>query len=609
MKNTELKNRKPTSKSVYIILFIIIALQLFRIIYSFAFLKEGYHSDESWSFGLANSYFEPYIFQNADETSSINENQWLSGSVFKDYLTVNNEQRFSYDSVFYNQTKDLHPPLYYMILHTICSFFPGRFSYWYGFVINIAAFIIAQFFLFGLIKETTHSSIAAIAGIILYGTSIGALNTYVFVRMYALMTMFSVITAYLHVKMYNDKNLKKHLPPIFIITVLGCLTNHFFLLYAGTLSACFCIYYLFKKDYKTLAVYSIVLLAAAIASVIIFPATIHHLFGRRGEIYKYTMDWQIRYCFNFALSELFSLHISIFGSPILILISIVILCSLVIIAPLFFLLRKETWFIKFKNSIKTKFKTFLNKLKEKLQFFNFPVLFMFITAISGIIGTSLTVSVMEMMESTDRYMFNVYPAICVVAVSLIYYFLKWTISNKKSQKAVILTLTTLVTLLCNIRESCIYLFPKFEENMSNSEFTQMIKNEDCIFVTETLWLLTCFSENFSECSNVYVTLKDNIIENTDTIIEGTDKTPIYMIVDTGVFNSSDNRRANLLKNRLGTGNDEGNVITDTEDHEELFTEEILLDTLNSSSLIKDIKPAGSISVFMREYYVYSVELN
>ena len=53
--------------------------------------------------------------------------------MFKDYLTVNKGEEFKLGSVIYNQTHDSHPPLFYLVLHLISSFFPGEFSKWFGF--------------------------------------------------------------------------------------------------------------------------------------------------------------------------------------------------------------------------------------------------------------------------------------------------------------------------------------------------------------------------------------------------------------------------------------------------------------------------------------------
>lgn len=41
------------------------------------------------------------------------------------------------------QTYDVHPPFYYLLLHTVCSLFPGRFSKWSGIGLNIVLFVLS----------------------------------------------------------------------------------------------------------------------------------------------------------------------------------------------------------------------------------------------------------------------------------------------------------------------------------------------------------------------------------------------------------------------------------------------------------------------------------
>ena len=45
-----------------------------------------------------------------------NCNEWLSGEVLKNYLTVQKGERFSFGSVYYNMACDMHPPLYFFAL-------------------------------------------------------------------------------------------------------------------------------------------------------------------------------------------------------------------------------------------------------------------------------------------------------------------------------------------------------------------------------------------------------------------------------------------------------------------------------------------------------------
>lgn len=127
MKNIAEKIRKYAKP--YMLLILLIAVQLIYTSFCFVTKKQGCHSDEIWSYGLANSYYQPFIYMKDgvfidDMTVDdvINYNEWESGEVFKDYITVQPGERFAYGSVYHNQTLDHHPPLYYMLLHTVCSF-------------------------------------------------------------------------------------------------------------------------------------------------------------------------------------------------------------------------------------------------------------------------------------------------------------------------------------------------------------------------------------------------------------------------------------------------------------------------------------------------------
>ena len=117
---------------------ILFALLLFELIFALFWgsKKEGYYIDEPWSYGLANSYYQPFL-QNDDTYMK----QWQEPDFYYDYVVVNEGEAFSYDSVIYNQANDVHPPFYYILLHTICSFFVGTYSKWFGLVLNLVFYI------------------------------------------------------------------------------------------------------------------------------------------------------------------------------------------------------------------------------------------------------------------------------------------------------------------------------------------------------------------------------------------------------------------------------------------------------------------------------------
>ena len=58
-------------------------------------------------FGLA-SYNKTEIQNNSDFY-----NEWHKKEYYEDYLTVNENERFTFSQVYQNQKNDNHPPLYY----------------------------------------------------------------------------------------------------------------------------------------------------------------------------------------------------------------------------------------------------------------------------------------------------------------------------------------------------------------------------------------------------------------------------------------------------------------------------------------------------------------
>ena len=173
-----------TNKYSYIFLTLIIILGICRFSYGFFIQKESFHSDEAWSFGLANSYYEPYIQYNDDTTDFKNMDKWISGDVFRHYLTVQKGERFSFGSVYYNQSKDLHPPLYFWILHAICSFFPDMYIFSIGFFINIVLYIILSIYMYKLLILMTKSNAVSLIGTTFATFSLAMLCMTMFVRMY-----------------------------------------------------------------------------------------------------------------------------------------------------------------------------------------------------------------------------------------------------------------------------------------------------------------------------------------------------------------------------------------------------------------------------------------
>ena len=152
----------------------------------------------------------------------------------------------------------MHPPLYFTLLHTISSFFPDTFSKWFGYVINIAAMAVGQVFLYKLGKTASKSKVFGLLLCVMWGFSCGFINLNVFVRMYSLVTMFGILYLYYHCRLYyGEGTVKSNLIKIGIFAFLGALTHHYFLVAAFGIAACYCFYYLFKKQFKMMFAYAL----------------------------------------------------------------------------------------------------------------------------------------------------------------------------------------------------------------------------------------------------------------------------------------------------------------------------------------------------------------
>lgn len=82
-------------------------------------------------FGLA-SYNKTEIQNNNDFY-----NMWHSKEYYRDYLTVNENEKFMFSQVYENQKNDNHPPLYYLILRIAMGFNINQYSKWIGIILNI----------------------------------------------------------------------------------------------------------------------------------------------------------------------------------------------------------------------------------------------------------------------------------------------------------------------------------------------------------------------------------------------------------------------------------------------------------------------------------------
>ena len=266
------KDSGKTCRYCVLIFVAIILVQVLCIVILGAH-KHGYHTDEVYSYLLSNSYDTDRI-----ANSDIVNDNWVTGEDFMEFVTVQEGEQFGYDKTYYNNTQDAHPPLFYFALHTICSIFPNCFSKWFGIGLNLFFFVVMQIMLYILSSSFLGSNLWGIIPPVLYGSVEICMDTVIFIRMYMMLTMFTVALFLLHYRMLEGKVKFQYLW-CYIITFLGIFTQYYFAFVAFYLAIAYCICLLRHNCIKSLIAYSASMILAVATVFILYPAGISQVTG------------------------------------------------------------------------------------------------------------------------------------------------------------------------------------------------------------------------------------------------------------------------------------------------------------------------------------------
>ena len=241
----------------------------------FAQRKNGMFIDEIYTYGLSNSHYAPFL---EDVAGGELEGAVLTRQDLLDYVTVGEDELFDLGSVYYNQVHDVHPPLYYWLFHLASCLTPGVFSKWTGLILDLVLYLLTLIALYRLCLRLFGSRLAALTAVLLYGLSGLGLSTMLMIRMYVLITLFSVLLALWISRLMEDGR------PVWsllsgLTIFLGLLTQYYFVFYAFFLCAAYVLWALVKRQYKALAWFVPCALIGAASLILVFPAALDHLFS------------------------------------------------------------------------------------------------------------------------------------------------------------------------------------------------------------------------------------------------------------------------------------------------------------------------------------------
>ena len=173
---------------------------------------------------------------------------------FLEHMTVNS------DDILWNQGADsvisafLERNFYYVIINLASIIYPGHVPWAIGVGLNLIFFIIAQGILYLITKELINASYALCA-VAVYGFSVGAISTVLYVRCYMFLVLCVLLLIYLYMRLVKTEKGSYKLLYLLCLAVLAflCYEIHEFgtVLFA-VITCLFVVYILLKKDKKTL---------------------------------------------------------------------------------------------------------------------------------------------------------------------------------------------------------------------------------------------------------------------------------------------------------------------------------------------------------------------
>lgn len=274
-------------------IFLLVVLLLFQVmlLIHFASKKAGYFVDEVLTYTLSN-----YPNDNGFVYHKVT-GVWTAGSFFQNAMRASGEKKFNFNIPIQNQKSDVHPPLYYLVIHFVASLFPNLDIKWIGIIPNMLFCVMTTVFLYLLGRKLMQNDFVGLLIAAVWVFSIGGLTSAMFVRMYAFLTLWCVLLSYLNITILTDKGANsnfKLLFVIFFVTLCGTLTQYYFLIYAFFLCGLTFIWLLINKNWKKAMSYGCTEFLGIVSSIYLFPSMLNHMFNsyRGGEAFSNLKIWE-----------------------------------------------------------------------------------------------------------------------------------------------------------------------------------------------------------------------------------------------------------------------------------------------------------------------------
>lgn len=266
------------------ILFLLILIMSSVCVLFMAKQKPGMVLDEYFSYGLSNSTYETnqgkyciYLPQGiAQEPQAFFDSYFFATS-------------FSPEDVWANQSYDVHPPVFYLIMHFLGRLTHNEWGFATGIILNVILHVINIILIYIIIRCVIKEEFWAYLGSAWYAFLPVVVEHALYIRMYYLMlTCFLALTLWMLIG-YRIWEKKIGLRVIFYIglgslSIFGVLTHYYFAGYLFLVCLVWGLFLLYKRRFKEIVAFLITMGAAGVGCFLIFPGMKYHIFeGNRGQ--------------------------------------------------------------------------------------------------------------------------------------------------------------------------------------------------------------------------------------------------------------------------------------------------------------------------------------
>ena len=464
--------------------------------------KGRFHCDEVYSYGLSSCLEYPFI--NNTTVRELGYNGWVDSSFFKDYVTIGSDETFSLKAAYDNQVLDVHPPMYYFILYTICYLTGGEFTKWTGLILNLFLLALLDIVLYYIGLYILKDKYKALIPVMFWSLSSAGLSNIVFIRMYVLLTLELAVFVAIHIKALKDKNafsVKWYLV-IFINVIMGGLTHYYYYPFVFFFGAPICVIILSHKQFLNLLKYIAALLGGFAFNLTVFPGTIHHVFGgyRGTEVIN---NLGARGEAVFANAYLPWINNSMFGGLLF-----PILIVLVIMLPVAFFVSRR--YSKETNGVMIEQEPYrmVKRIDNRTVILFLIVLASYMFSFIAIQGSGL---------KTNRYLYPVYPYYALIMIKLICVVLEKLTKKKAVHYVVVSAFTVLVCVLSIVNNKVENLYSEYDAVVEN---IQDLKGRDCIIYYKNSWLDVYSTITMSFDMDETYFLKPEEMESLEIILDG-----------------------------------------------------------------------------------------